>query len=162
MATLQTIRYTLNAHEPASKEHSEIKALLVVFIFADPQHEVEDCLTAPREYLTIDRLYNLNNLRGLTTMFRILREYLVFKGLEYTAHPQNRQIQFGLVSSFFQSEDDVQLAFQSLQYLWTSTITNPKQLDCEARAMEKMTMTRADWLTAWPNGSRRTIDSPAN
>lgn len=124
MATLEAIWNTFNAHEPVSKEYIQFKAVLTLFISADPQHEDEDFLTALSEGLTVDTLYDMSKMCGPTIPFRILRDYLMLKILEYAAYPQNRQIQFGRVSSFFESEEDIQLAFHSMQSLRTSTTTN--------------------------------------
>lgn len=44
-------------------------------------------------------------LRVLTTLFRILCDYIVLKGFEYVPYPVSNRINLGIAHSFFEKSD---------------------------------------------------------
>lgn len=101
MVTLEAIRANLEGYRPSSSAQADVKAALATIIVQDPQPPAEDCIDALRDDLPPEVLYSKELLKGPTTLFRILRDYLTVKGLHYTAHARSNRIAYGLVDMFF-------------------------------------------------------------
>ena len=101
MVTLEVIRATLDGYSPSSSVQADIKAALATVVSRDPQPSNEECINTLRDDLPHEFLYSTELLKGSTTLFRILRDYLVVKGLQYTPHPRSNRIAYGLVDIFF-------------------------------------------------------------
>lgn len=62
----------------------DTKAALATVISYDPQSSNEDCVNNLRGDLPLEVLYSSELLKGPTALFRVLRDYLTGKGLQYT------------------------------------------------------------------------------
>ena len=114
MATLNGIRDALNAYDPRSIIQCDVKATLSIHVSADPQPDPDVCISNLREDLPPEVLYAKEMLRGPTVLYRLIRDYLVVKGLAYTPHPTSNRISHGLVNMIYVDNTDRILANQSL------------------------------------------------
>ena len=80
MVSLALIRSQLGAFHPAGNEQKSIKALLTVYIFAEPQLSNQICVAGLQEDLPPNVLYSKEVLAGPHLLYRLLRDYLVLKG----------------------------------------------------------------------------------
>ena len=124
MVTLEVIRATLYGYRPSSSGQADIKAALATFISQDPQLSNEECINTLRDDLPPEVLCPTEFLKGPTTLFRILRDYLTVKGLQYTPHPRSNRIAYGLVDMFFVDVPDRIIANASLSACHSSS-TSP-------------------------------------
>lgn len=106
MVTLEVIRATLAGYRPSSSAQADVKAALATIISQDPQPSNEECINTLRDDLPPEVLYSTELLKGPTTLFRILRDYLAVKGLTYSPHPRSNRIAYGLVDMFFTDVPD--------------------------------------------------------
>jgi hypothetical protein len=61
-------------------KQAEIKAVLAVYINADPQYPDNECISGLREDLPPSLLYSGKAVSGATILHRLLRNYLQLKG----------------------------------------------------------------------------------
>ena len=112
MATLNGIRDALNAYDPRSMIQYDVKATLGIHVLAEPQPESDVCIGNLREDLPPEVLYSKEMLRGPTVLYRLIRDYLVVKGLTYTPHLTTNRISHGLVNMIYVDNSDRILANQ--------------------------------------------------
>lgn len=114
---MQAIRKSLAEFVPAGVASNNFKAVLQLFVNMEPQLPNEDCINGLQEDLTVEMLYCDEIIRGPTTLFRLLRDYLVLKGFRYRQHPDTNKLTYGLAVSFFTCEEDREYALQQLKSL---------------------------------------------
>lgn len=124
MAPLAQVRSKLVTYIREATTHSELKAVLELLINSDRQQTPETFLTILREHLSVETIYSHTNLRGPATLFCVLRYYSVLQCLQYVPHPQSRQIYYGLVSSFFQTQEEKDILLQLLYSVKEGTTDN--------------------------------------
>jgi len=112
--TLQQIQTMLSEYDPPSFPQKDIKATMALTIMKEPQWPDEVAVQALREDISAEVLYSDEMLRGPTTLFRILRDYLRHYGLEYSQGPGSNRISNGLVNMFLVFDEDKQFAFGQL------------------------------------------------
>ena len=81
---------------------------------ADPQPPSEVLITRLREDLPVEVLYDLEYIRGPSTLYRILRDYLVFNGLQCSQHEGSNRIVMGLPATLYDSEADKSKAYEAV------------------------------------------------
>lgn len=111
---LRALQNQLNTFNPVSNAQKEIKAVLEVYFNAEPQRPNQACIEDLKQDLTVELLYCEENIKGPILLFRLLRDYLVLKGLRYQEDPENRRIMYGLIESFLDSDTDKAYARQRL------------------------------------------------
>jgi hypothetical protein len=79
MTTLASIGTQFAAYNPTTIEQSEIKAVLAVYINAEPQISDSECLDGLREDLPTSLLYSRKAVSGATILHRLLRNCLQLK-----------------------------------------------------------------------------------
>ena len=87
MATLNGIRDALSSYEPRSMIQCDVKATIAPHVMAEPQPDPKVCVSNLRADLPPELLYAREMLRGPNVLYRLIRDYLVVKGLSYTLHP---------------------------------------------------------------------------
>lgn len=113
--SVQTIRSTLKAFTPISRAQQEVKAVLELFIPIEAQPPDDHCIESLRQDLGAELLYSNKCIKGATTVFRILRDYLLLKGLRYVPNPENQRIIYGFYKSIYESETDKEFAKRQLR-----------------------------------------------
>lgn len=103
--TLTKIRADLSAFNPHSNALKDFKATLELHINKEPQPSNEECLSNLQDDFTVDMLYSSEVLSGPTTLFRILRDYLILLGEAYIKHPEHPNLFYGIANSFLSEED---------------------------------------------------------
>lgn len=111
---MQAIRNSLQDYHPVSQQLAEFKAALEFYVNRDPQLSNKECIEGLQEDLPVELLYSEDVIRAPTILFRLLRDYIVLKGFEYTQHPANNRIIYGIAFSFFDNGDDSDFALQRL------------------------------------------------
>ena len=124
MVTLDVIRATLNGYRPSSSSQAGVKAALATIISQDPQPSDEDCINTLRDDLPPEVLYSSELLKGPTTLFRILSDYLMVKRLQYTPHPRSNRSAYGLVDMFFVDVPDCIIANANLSACHSSSTSS--------------------------------------
>ena len=87
---------------------------------ADPQPPSEVLIKRLRQDLTVEVLYDQENVRGPSTLYRTLRDYVVLNGLEYSHHGVNNRIIMGQPATLYESEADKSKAYESVASCATS------------------------------------------
>ena len=103
--SLERIRSVLASFKPATIKSQDLKAALETNICIDPQPTNEEALENLQEDITVDTLYNEEILSGPTTLFRVLRDYLVHIGIPYKQHPKKNLLSLGIALTFFYGEE---------------------------------------------------------
>lgn len=124
--SLDHTRNILNSFLPGSVKSQDLKAALVTTICAEPQPSNEEALEYLQEDLPVETLYNEELLKGPTTLFRVLRDYLVHIGVPYHPYPRNNRLAFGIANTFFSGEDQ-EKAFQILMPTRSQNTDTPTQ-----------------------------------
>lgn len=101
----------------------ELKAVLILFVDAQPQLSDAEYVAGLREHLTTETLLNPEILIGPSTLYRILRDYLLRKGFGYVSHPSSSRIYKGLANCFLEDEDGKTYAFSIVDNLRNDTPT---------------------------------------
>jgi hypothetical protein len=73
-------------------EQTEIKAVLAVYINADPQYPENECINGLSDDLPPSLLYVEKAVSGATILHRLLRNYLQLKGLVYAQSTESNRI----------------------------------------------------------------------
>ena len=81
---------------------------------ADPQPSSEDLIPRLREDLPAEVLYDQENIRGPSTLNRILRDFLVLNGLEYSQREGSNRIVMRLPATLYESEADKNKAYEAV------------------------------------------------
>jgi hypothetical protein len=89
---------------------TEIKAVLAVYINAEPQIPDDECISGLREDLPPSLLYSGKAVSGVTILHRLIRIYLQLKGIVYTQSIESTRITYGLVTMLYESESDCNTA----------------------------------------------------
>ena len=123
MPTLDNLRSQIVAYEPVSFAHKEFKAAVAAIMNSDPQPSNEECIQRVREEIPVECMFSRMNLTGPTTIYRILRDYLVLNGFQYSAHPQtsHRAISMGIAHSLLEYDEDKNVAYQN----WATRVGHP-------------------------------------
>lgn len=116
VVTLQSIQKTLSEYNPISTSDCQFKSVLALYVNADPQPSNEECIQGLQDDLTVEMLFQEEVLRGPTTLFRLLRDYIVTKGFNYVPCPGSNRIIKGIANSFFDTSDK-EYAFGCLENL---------------------------------------------
>lgn len=114
--SLQAIRSTLHAYVPATLKTADLKAALSVIIDAEPQPCDQECLEILKEDIQVEILFHSEIISGPNVLFRVLRDYLVLKGVPYLRHPNTNKLSYGVANTFLDDEDKV-YAFDQLKSL---------------------------------------------
>ena len=124
MVTLKAIKAALNGYRPSSSLQADTKATLVTVITQDPQHSNEEFINTLRDDLPPEVLYSTELLKGPTTLFHFLRDYLTVKCLDNSPHPRSNSISYGLVDMSFTDIPDRIIADANLSESHTAS-TSP-------------------------------------
>jgi hypothetical protein len=125
MSSLASIQTQFTAYDPATVEQTEIKAVLAVYINADPQIPDDECICDLREdLLPPSLLYSGKSVPSATILHRLLRDYLQLKGMVYTQSTESTRITYGLVTMLYESESDCDTALALLRSAQLSTSDN--------------------------------------
>ena len=92
----------------------DVKATIALHVMTEPQPDPNICVSNLRADLPPEVLYAREMLQGPTVLYRLIRDYLVVKGLSYTPHPTTNRISHGLVSMLYVDDTDRMLANQGL------------------------------------------------
>jgi hypothetical protein len=84
-------------------EQTEIKAVLTVYVNAEPQIPDDECISGLREDLPPFLVYSGKAVSGATILLRLLRNYLQLKGLIYTQSTESSRITYGLITMLYES-----------------------------------------------------------
>jgi hypothetical protein len=117
MTTITSIRSQFTAYEPATMEQTEIKAVMAVYLNADPQISDEECITGLREDLPPSLLYSWKSTGGTTILHRLIRNYLQLKGAVYMQSAESNRITYGLIPMIYNSQSDRDAALALLRSL---------------------------------------------
>ena len=79
--TLAYLRETLSKYNPKSEIQGDFEAALSLFIERQPQPSKEDCINGLRDDLPVELLYSIDALKGPTTFYGIIRDYLSLNGV---------------------------------------------------------------------------------
>jgi hypothetical protein len=101
-------------------EQTEIKAVLAVYINAEPQIPDGECIRL-REDLPPSLLYSGKAVSGATILHRLLRNYLQLKGLFYTQSTESTRITYGLITMLYESQSDCDTALTLMRNAQPST-----------------------------------------
>jgi hypothetical protein len=115
MSSLDSIRTQFTANDPAIVEQIETKAMLAVYINAEPQIRDDECISGLREDLPPSLLYSGKAVSGATILHRLLRNYLQLKGLVYTQSTESTRITYGLITMIYESQSDCDTALSLLR-----------------------------------------------
>jgi hypothetical protein len=96
-------------------EQTEIKAVLAVYINADPQYPENECINGLSDDLSPSLLYVEKAVSGATILHRLLRNYLQLKGLVYAQSTESNRITYGLITMQNKSHSDCDTALTSLR-----------------------------------------------
>lgn len=77
---MQTIQISHQVYHPVSQQIVEFKAALEVYVNREPQLSDLEWLECSQEDLSVVLLYLDEVMQGPTRLFRLLRDYIVFKG----------------------------------------------------------------------------------
>ena len=124
--SLVQIREQLQEYNPVRSAIKDVKAAIALIVCADPQPGDENCVMQLREDLPPGTLYSQEMVNGPTTLYRLLRDYLVLKGCHYQQHPESNRISFGLPGTLYDNQVDRDIALQALRNA-RSTITSNNQ-----------------------------------
>ena len=81
---------------------------------ADPQPPSEVLITRLRDELQVEVLYDQENIRGPSTLYRILRDHLALNALEYSQHEGINCIVLELPATLYESEIDNGRAYEAV------------------------------------------------
>jgi hypothetical protein len=121
MSSLATIQTQFASHDPATVEQTEIKAVLAVYINADPQYPDNECISGLREDFPPSLLYLGKAVLGATILHCLLCNYLQLKGLVYTQSTESTRITHGLITMLCELQSDCDTALTLLRNAQPST-----------------------------------------
>lgn len=81
-------------------EALNMKAGLSVIINRNEQLNPEECINGLQKGPTIEFPYSEDVIRGPTTLFHVLRDYLVLKSFQYKQHLNTDKLLFGIAHCF--------------------------------------------------------------
>ena len=113
--SMTQIRIQLNNFNSVVPVVQDVKSAMNILISEEPQPSDADCIQQLRDDLPPNTLFCSEMLSGPTTLFRLLRDYLILKGLTYSPHPGTSRLSHGIVNMLYDDENDVGLSFQYLQ-----------------------------------------------
>lgn len=111
---INSLKNDLLLFDPDTSIHKDIRAVLKVAIYATPELSKDESLIQLREELPPDVLYAEEHLEGFMTNFRILKDFLIYKGYKYTKYPGESQISWGLFSLLYDDQVDTERALRNL------------------------------------------------
>lgn len=114
MSTLPYLKSLLSSYEPFGIQTKELKSTLSLYVNMEPQLTNRQVISALKEDLPVTTLFHRNIVTSPSTLYKILREYLLLQGWEYTPHPDTDKIAYGIANSFFDSPIDKEYAFNAL------------------------------------------------
>ena len=120
MTSINSLRTQLTNYTPISPHQINVRATILMHLSADPQPPNEVLITRLREDLPVEVLYDQENIRGPSTLYRILRDYLVLNGLEYSQHEGSNRIVMGLPATLYESEAEKMKAYEAVSSCTTS------------------------------------------
>ena len=77
MTSVNSLRTQLTNYTPISPSQINVRATILMHLSADSQPSSEVLITRLREDLPAQVLYDKENITGPSTLYRILRDYLV-------------------------------------------------------------------------------------
>ena len=80
---LQLLRNQLNSFNPTSDYHNMFKEALSIHINAEPQPHNLVCVENVLQDLDVDFVFNIETLKGVRTLHRILYQYLEINGVQF-------------------------------------------------------------------------------
>lgn len=98
--TLQSIRESLQLYDAASQTRKEAHTVILLFSNAGPMQPDDEVIDFLQEDIPPDILYHGDNVREPTTLYRILKHYIVLKGVTYELHPSVNRTTYGLLETF--------------------------------------------------------------
>ena len=120
MTSINSLRTQLTNDTSISPFQINVRATILMHLATDPQPENEVLITHLREDLPVEVLYDQEIIRGPSTLYRVLRDYLVFNGLQYAQHEGSNRIVMGLLGILYESEADKKKAYDAVMNCPTS------------------------------------------
>lgn len=113
-SSLSQIRQQLSSFHFVSDKQKQIKAVLDVSVNANLQRANEKIRNDLKEDLSTELSYYDGSPKGLIILFRIVRDYLLRKEIQYGWNPENQRIMVGLVNCFFDPDSNENYAWERI------------------------------------------------
>lgn len=81
-----------------------------IFINAEPQISNDETIQGLREDIFVELLRSNNNIGGLRTLDRLLRDYSIKNGFENKCHPESHKLMWGIANCFSERRKDIKYA----------------------------------------------------
>lgn len=126
--TLQTIFSQLKIFNPISNAQKEIKAVLHLYVNAEPQRAKKKLIEDLKQDLSVQHFHCDENIEGLILLYRLLSDYPTLNDFRYSSDSENMKIMHGLLNCFFASDADKAYARQRLGEPKAPIITAPSSV----------------------------------
>lgn len=99
--SLNLVKRSLHGFNPTASLSVSAKAVLQSLVNFHPEPSNGECVNGFKEHLTVDLLFHEDLVHSITSLYRVLRDYLVSKGFSYQKHPNTHCPINGIAYSFF-------------------------------------------------------------